>query len=75
MSAPARRRGRWLAGLVAATALVACSADQEPGLDPSDGSTSSITTSRVLAPCPPGGPDGTTPPAGCLAEDGTVQRP
>jgi hypothetical protein len=65
---------RWAGAVLALGALVACSADQEPELVPDGGSTS-ITTSRALGPCPPGGPDATTPPAGCLDEDGTVQRP
>lgn len=69
-----RRPPRWAAAVLALGALAACSADQEPELVPADGSTS-ITTSQALGPCPPGGPDATTPPAGCLDEDGTVQRP
>lgn len=66
--------GRWLAAAVAAVSLAACSADQEPEMLPVDDQTTA-TTSQVLQPCPPGGPDDTTPAAGCLDEDGTVQRP
>jgi hypothetical protein len=54
-------------------ALAACSSGQDPGVRPVEGAPS--TTSHALAPCPPGGPDATTPAAGCLAEDGTVVRP
>ena len=57
-----------------ALAVGACSSGQEPELVPStDGGPS--TTSRTLEACPPGGPDATTPPAGCLDEDGKVIRP
>ena len=70
MTAP----GRWLAAVVAAAALVACSADQEPEMVPVDDQTTA-TTSQLLQPCPPGGPDATTPAAGCLGEDGAVLRP
>ncbi len=62
--------------LVAALILVvaaACSAGQDPGVEtgPSAG-TGPSTTSRMLAPCPAGGPDASTPPAGCLDPDGNV---
>ena len=59
--------------LLLVVAAVACSADQDPGISPSTGSGPS-TTSRTLERCPPGGPDATTPPAGCLDEDGNVLR-
>ena len=52
----------------------ACSSGQDPGLTPGDPSAPS-TTSQTLPPCPDGGPDATTPPAGCLDEDGAVVRP
>jgi len=52
----------------------ACSSGQDPGISPGTGSGPS-TTSRTLQPCPDGGPDSTTPPAGCLDEDGNVLRP
>lgn len=68
------RLRRGLAVACAVGALAACAADQEPELVPADDSTTA-TTSQALAPCPPGGPDATTPAAGCLAEDGTVLRP
>ena len=66
--------GRWLAAAVAVAALSACSADQEPEMVPVDDQTTA-TTSQPLQPCPPGGPDASTPAAGCLGEDGTVLRP
>jgi len=64
---------------VAALLLVvaaACSAGQDPGVQtgPSAG-TGPSTTSRMLQPCPKGGPDATTPAAGCLDADGNVVRP
>jgi hypothetical protein len=55
-------------------ATAACSSGQDPGLTPSTDA-GPTTTSHTLSPCPPGGPDATTPAAGCLAEDGTVIRP
>lgn len=54
--------------------VAACSSGQDPGIAPNS-SGGSVTTSRTLAPCPPGGPDATTPAAGCLDEDGVVVRP
>lgn len=65
---------RWLAAAVAAASLTACSADQEPEMVPVE-DPKTATTSQVLQPCPPGGPDASTPAAGCLDEDRTVQRP
>lgn len=57
-----------------AAALGACESDQDPGIDPgvTDGP---AQTSDTLGVCPPGGPDATTPPAGCLGPDGSVLRP
>lgn len=66
--------GRAALCLVVSLALVACGQEQEPDVIPTDPDAPS-TTSRLLEPCPPGGPDDTTPAAGCLGEDGTVQRP
>lgn len=67
---------RRVAALTVAAGLVlgACESDQDPGLDPgvTDGP---AQTSDTLGACPPGGPDGTTPPAGCLGSDGSVLRP
>lgn len=64
------------AGVVLALvlALGACESDQDPGLDPGlvEGP---ARTSDTLGSCPPGGPDATTPPAGCLGPDGSVLRP
>jgi hypothetical protein len=54
--------------------LTGCSAGQDPGLTPTSDLGPS-TTSRTLAACPPGGPDATTPAAGCLDDDGAVLRP
>lgn len=68
------RLGRVAVGLVVSLALVACGQEQEPDVIPTDGDSPS-TTSRLLEPCPPDGPDDTTAAAGCLGEDGTVQRP
>lgn len=62
-------------GLALALALVAgCAADQEPDLVPPSGSGPS-TTSKTLSACPPGGPDATTPAAGCVGPHGKVERP
>ena len=67
---PARR----LAALVLAVAalLGACSDSQDPGLAPQE---RPDQTSVTLGPCPDGGPDATTPDAGCLMADGRVERP
>ena len=56
-------------------ATAACSSSQDPGIAPVTSDQGPTTTSHVLAPCPAGGPDATTPPAGCLDEDGRVVRP
>jgi hypothetical protein len=68
-------RGRVAGALVAVAALAAtgCGSEQDPGVPA--GPSGPVTTSVTLGTCPPGGPDATTPPAGCLAEDGTVVRP
>ncbi len=59
---------------VALVAVVAgCSSEQDPGIAPGPADATE-TTSRTLQPCPPGGPDETTPPAGCLDADGNVVR-
>ena len=69
-----RRRVRSAVGAAAiAVALLGCADSQDPGLDPGAGEPG--TTSNTLGQCPAGGPDGTTPPAGCVGEDGQVQRP
>ena len=64
---------------VAAMVLVmaaACASGQDPGVDPGTSTSSGpTTTSHVLGPCPDGGPDATTPPAGCLDPDGNVVHP
>ena len=50
-----------------------CASGQEPEIaPPADGGPS--TTSRSLEPCPFGGPNESTPPAGCLDDDGNVLR-
>jgi len=68
------RRAALAVALTFSLTLVACSSEQDPGLTPApaDGTE---TTSRTLQPCPEGGPDATTPAAGCLAGDGSVVRP
>jgi hypothetical protein len=73
----ARRR---IAGaLVAGTLLLgagACARDQDPGLVPSASTVEGATTPhQLLQDCPPGGPDATTPAAGCVDADGNVLRP
>lgn len=58
--------------LASALVLAACTDGQDPGVpsqDPPAG------TSDTLGRCPPGGPDATTPPAGCLSAEGQVLRP
>jgi hypothetical protein len=67
---------RRVAALALGFALVlgACESDQDPGLDPGLGD-GPAQTSDTLGACPAGGPDVTTPAAGCLGPDGSVQRP
>ena len=56
-------------------AVAACSSGQDPGVEPAPtGRRGSTTTPQLLQPCPPGGPDATTPPAGCVDDDGTVRH-
>ena len=73
-----RFRVRWLSGVFACAAVLAvgaCSDGQDPGLDPGIGGDQPATTSNTLGQCPAGGPDATTPPAGCIGPDGQVLRP
>jgi hypothetical protein len=65
---------RALFALALVVGAAACSAGQDPEIAPSTGG-GPVTTSHTLEPCPPGGPDATTPSAGCLDENGAVQRP
>lgn len=67
----------WSGALVCAAVLAvgACSDGQDPGLDPGLGGDQPATTSNTLGQCPSGGPDATTPPAGCIGPDGQVLRP
>lgn len=58
--------------VVAPLAVASCSDDQAPGVDRDN--QKPVITSRVLEPCPDGGPDATTPAAGCLDDDGNVVR-
>ena len=58
--------------LLATVALTGCS-DEDPGFAP--GGDRPPSSSDTLGLCPSGGPDATTPPAGCLDEGGRVQRP
>lgn len=53
-------------------AVSACGSDQDPGVTPGSTTGGPSTTSHVLGPCPAGGPDATTPAAGCLDPDGKV---
>jgi len=69
-----RRWRHLLAALAIGVAVSGCGQDQDPDVIPVDPDAPS-TTSRTLERCPPGGPDETTPAAGCLDEDGTVLRP
>ena len=62
---------RLLAAAVLTVVLAACEDGQDPGLTPQE---RPAGTSDTLGACPPGGPDATTPPAGCLDDDGTVRR-
>lgn len=75
-SAPTRLRSRRLAALALAAglALAGCESD-DPGLDPGIGTGGAGQTSDTLGACPDGGPDATTPAAGCLGPDGRVLRP
>lgn len=66
------RRG--VAAVALVLVLAACESDQDPGLDPGVVD-APAGTSDTLGTCPPGGPDATTPEAGCLGPDGSVQRP
>ena len=65
-----------MALVVAALALAACSSGQDPGVDevPTSGGGAATSTPQLLQPCPDGGPDSTTPAAGCVDEDGNVQH-
>ena len=74
-----RRTGRALAaaavGLLLTVGAAACGNDQNPGLDQPSGSGGPTTTGYYLRPCPPGGPDATTPAAGCTDAQGRVVHP
>jgi hypothetical protein len=64
---------RAAAALFLLAAVAGCSDGQDPGLQPSGDQPA--TTSNTLGQCPAGGPDATTPPAGCIGTDGQVLRP
>jgi hypothetical protein len=67
------RRRTATASVLLVVALAACSSGQDPGLDESpSGSTASTDPPQLLEPCPPGGPDASTPAAGCVDDDGNV---
>lgn len=72
VSRPLRRSTRSL--LLVLLVLAGCGSDP-PALDPGLGTDAPAETSNTLGACPPGGPDATTPAAGCLGPDGSVQRP
>lgn len=65
---------RWIVATTLMLALVACESGQDPGLAPA-GVEGTDRTSDTLGACPASGPDATTPDAGCLGPDGSVQRP
>ncbi len=66
-------RVRLAAASALLVALAACSSGQDPGLEESPSGTSERTTPpQLLQPCPPGGPDATTPAAGCVDDEGNV---
>jgi hypothetical protein len=65
---------RALLALALLLGVAGCAAGQDPEITPTTGG-GPATTSRSLQPCPPGGPDATTPAAGCLDDDGVVVRP
>jgi hypothetical protein len=71
-----RRLAGRMAAALALLAAAACSSGQDPGVEPQvpSGDRGSTTTPQLLQPCPPGGPDGTTPAAGCVDDDGNVRR-
>lgn len=71
---PGARRLLGAAVLAVALGAAACS-DQDPGLDPATDGPGTTAPRVTFGPCPPGGPDDTTPAAGCLDDDGTVLRP
>jgi hypothetical protein len=60
---------------VALLLATACSAGQDPGVPTTVGQGGPTTTSHLLGRCPSGGPDTTTPPEGCLDEQGVVVQP
>jgi hypothetical protein len=71
------RRAVAVALLTLSIAVAGCSSGQDPTFeeDQPSGPTSSTEPGRHLQACPPGGPDETTPPAGCLDDDGNVIYP
>lgn len=73
MASSALRRAAALV-VVLVISLSACGSE-DPGLDPGSGTGGPAETSNTLGQCPPGGPDATTPAAGCLGPDGAVLRP
>lgn len=66
-------RRRWGAAVVVvlgASIVAGCNSGQDPGVTPASSGPS--TTSRLVGPCPDGGPDETTPPVGCLDDEGNL---
>jgi hypothetical protein len=70
------RLGRGVAatavGLLLTVGVAACGSNQDPGIVDQPGTRGPTTTGHFLQPCPPGGPDATTPAAGCTDKDGRV---
>ena len=64
------RRALIAPALAVILAVAGCGTDQDPSIDP--GPDVPATTSVTLGACPDGGPDASTPAAGCLDESGRV---
>lgn len=70
-----RRTIAAVALLAAVVGSAACGSDQDPAGFTDDTNQGPTTTSHLIAPCPDGGPDATTPAVGCLDEDGNLVQP
>ena len=69
------RRVLLAAALVLVGLTAACGSDQDPGLD-SPATVVGQTTAppQLLTDCPPGGPNASTPAAGCVDSKGNVRH-